>query len=174
MSCVSIIEFDIFSSGKSVSVLLGASVPAPLADDVSEDNAELRRNLPPSPGAATCSASTIPRPQPCTVNFQSAARVQRIPGTMLLSAQPISQLPPGPGQWQHPHNVTQWPVSCVPVLPLCLLCNLAAGEDQEGEPELVTQHRHRAPAGDSWARSTLPWVHGMIISCGCQISWLGF
>ena len=107
-------------------------------------------------------------------NQQPESRVQRIPGTMLLSAQPISQLPPGPGQWQHPHNVTQWPVSCVPVLPLCLLCNLAAGQDQDGEPELGTQHRHRAPAGDSWARSTLPWVHGMIISSGCQISWLGF
>ena len=53
----------------------------------------------------------------------------------------------GPGQWQHPHNVTQWPVSCVPVSPLCLLCNLAAGQDQDGEPELGTQHRHRAPAG---------------------------
>ena len=147
MSCVSIIELIYFRLEK-VCLFSSARVsPPPLADDVSEDNAELRRNLPPSPGAATCSASTIPRPQLCTVNFQSAARVQRIPGTMLLSAQPISPASSGPGQWQHPHNVTQWPVSCVPVLPLCLLCNLAAGQDQDGVPELGTQHRHRAPVG---------------------------
>ena len=137
---------------ESVSVLLGPSVPAPLADDVSEDNAELRRNLPPSPGVATCSASTIPRPQPCTVNFQSAARVQRIPGTMLLSAQPISQLPPGPGQWQHPHNVTQWPVSCVPVLPLCLR-------------SVISQLDRIKMENPSWAHSTdtglLPGTAGL-------------
>ena len=66
VSCVSIIDLIYFSldDGNVSAVLLGASVPAPLADDVSEDNAELRRNLPPSPGAATCSASTIPALNP--------------------------------------------------------------------------------------------------------------
>ena len=46
--------------------------PAPPADDVREDNAELRRNLPPSPEGRHLSRA---RPQSCTVNFQSAARV---------------------------------------------------------------------------------------------------
>ena len=128
--------------------------PAPLADDVSEDNAELRRNLPPSPGAATCSASTIPRPQPCTVNFQSAARVQSPADTRHNAAICSAHLPAssGPGQWQHPHNVTQWPVSCVPVLPLCV-------------SSVISQLDRIKKENPSWAHSTdtglLPGTAGL-------------
>ena len=67
-----IIDFYFRLDIENVSVLPGPSVPAPPADDVSEDNAELRRNLPPSPEGRHLFRA---RPQSCTVNFQSAARV---------------------------------------------------------------------------------------------------
>ena len=67
----------------------------------------------------------------------------------LLSPSPSFLLVPVSGSILTMSHNGQCPVcQCPrPMSPLCLLCNLAAGQDQDGEPELGTQHRHRAPAG---------------------------
>ena len=75
--------------------------PAPPADDVSEDNAELRRNLPPSPEGRHLFRA---RPQSCTVNFQSAARV------LLRQSHPESRAGNKPSQNLNSHNHGEGPL----------------------------------------------------------------